>query len=114
METYRNMESETLVVKPCDYYEVKSLDGVHRYFWVTLYLLIDADLTTHTFLHSSDQFENMLLASEIGKRHYNTSIHVLVSHDFMPELYLQILDYENVLKSSNNQECKQKYTFTKY
>lgn len=108
------MESETLVVKPCDYYEVKSLDGVHRYFWVTLYLLIDSDLNTHTFLHSSDQFENMLLASEIGHRHYNTSIHVLVSFDFMPNLYHQILDYENVLKSSNNKECKQKYTFKKH
>lgn len=113
METYWYMESEALI-KPCDYYEVKSLDGVHRYFWVTLYLLVDDDLSTHAFIHSNEQFENMMLAREAGVNTWNTSFHVLVSHDYMPGLYRQILDYENVLKSDSGKKQQSKYTFAKH
>lgn len=106
------MEGETLV-RPCTYYEVKSLDGIHRYFWVELSLLIDNDMSCHVFLHSNDQFENMLLARESGIKTFNTSVHVLVSHDFLPDLYRQILEYEDVLKSEGISKPQQKYTFKK-
>lgn len=103
---------ESLIV-PCEYIEAKTMTQ-DRAFWVKLYLLIEPNGHVHSFFHSSEMIENMSFAAELGHKLYNTSLIVLCNSDFLPVLFRQIIDYENVLKSSGLAKPKPKYTFSKH
>lgn len=101
------------LVVPCEYEEAKSMNQ-SRSFWVTFHLLFQEDGQVYSFLNFSDYIFNAAMARECGVRCTLLSQRVLVSEDFMPWLYDQIIRYENVLDTIHGKERKRKYTFKKH
>lgn len=109
-----------MLVVPCDYVECKRNPHFpdERFFKVTLFLLVvdldDSCPSTYTFLHEADQRENYRLLRESNVDVEVCQTTVIVSRLEHSSLYNKIIEYDNVLKSSNCKECKPKYTFSKH
>lgn len=105
----RGVYNSPLIV-PCTYRKAiphPEFPESHSYI-VTLYLLVEVhssgSLVTHTFLHESDQRENYRLARELGICVDTCRSHIFVSEHRFTDLYNQIVNYENVLKSNSHSE----------
>ena len=98
METYWNMESETLVRVPCTFSQKVSQNGI-VYYIVTLYLIITDDFTVYSFLSVNDYNDNVDLAIELGVDFHTHTIAVPVTPFQYKDLYKQICDYVSLSNS---------------
>lgn len=79
-------------VIPYEFHEAKFIDVLSKGYWVTLYMFFDGT-SVHHFAHSSDWFENQLLARELGFSTYGFKQTILVTPRDFPDIFKEIEDY---------------------
>lgn len=89
--------------KPFTHRIYKSLDRVVHGYTVTMYYLFDGK-NTYSFRTQSDMLENALLLKEMDVQTSSFMQQFVVTSSLFPEIWKEIQDYEDVLKSNTNKE----------
>lgn len=72
-------------------------------YTITMYYLFDGK-NTYSFRSQKDALDNALLLHELGVKTNTFFQQFVVTSDNFPEIWKEIQDYEDVLKSNTNKE----------